>query len=144
MLSITGLRWYLFGFFSVVYLPSIVHNMYQVWDLRQMKDPLKVFEDLPNNYAQTNIAFSPDEQLFLTGTSIERESTTGGLLCFFDRAKLELISKVGISPTCSVVQCTWHPKLNQVILSLITYVFNQSFSGVIVDLLRSTRHMHIF
>ncbi|XP_059433237.1 uncharacterized protein LOC132166438 [Corylus avellana] len=86
----------------------------KVWDLRQMKEPLKVFVDLPNHYAQTNIAFSPDEQLFLTGTSVERESTTGGLLCFFDRAKLELVSRVGISPTCSVVQCAWHPKLNQI------------------------------
>ncbi|KAF3436076.1 hypothetical protein FNV43_RR23168 [Rhamnella rubrinervis] len=86
----------------------------KVWDLRQMREPLKMFEDLPNHYAQTNIAFSPDEQLFITGTSIERESTTGGLLCFFDRAKLELVSKVGISPTCSVVQCAWHPKLNQI------------------------------
>ncbi|KAM7496157.1 hypothetical protein LguiA_020571 [Lonicera macranthoides] len=86
----------------------------KVWDLRQIKDPLKVFEDLPNHYAQTNIAFSPDEQLILTGTSIERDSTTGGLLCFYDRTKLELVSRVGISPTFSVVQCAWHPKLNQV------------------------------
>lgn len=90
-----------------------------------MKKSLKVFEDLPNHYAQTNIAFSPDEQLILTGTSVERESTVGGLLCFFDRAKLELVSRVGISPTCSVVQCTWHPKLNQVILYniLLSYLF---------------------
>ena len=79
-----------------------------------MKDPLRVFEDLPNHYAQTNIAFSPDEQLFLTGTSTEKDSTTGGLLCFYDREKLELVSRVGISPTCSVIQCAWHPKLNQV------------------------------
>jgi len=88
--------------------------MSQVWDLRKTKEPLKVFEDLPNHYGQTNIAFSPDEQLFLTGTSVERESTTGGLLCFFDRLNLELVSRVGISSTCSVVQCYWHPKLNQV------------------------------
>ncbi|CAK7349500.1 unnamed protein product [Dovyalis caffra] len=86
----------------------------KVWDLRQMKEALQVFENLPNNYAQTNIAFSPDEQLFLTGTSIERESKTGSMLCFYDRAKLELVSRVGISPTCSVVQCAWHPKLNQI------------------------------
>ncbi|XP_021279510.1 WD repeat-containing protein 70 [Herrania umbratica] len=86
----------------------------KVWDLRQIKVPLKVFDDLPNHYAQTNIAFSPDEQLFLTGTSIERESTTGGLLCFYDRSKLELVQRVGVSPTCSVVQCTWHPRLNQI------------------------------
>lgn len=88
--------------------------MSQVWDLRKIKEPLKVFEDLPNHYGQTNIAFSPDEQLFLTGTSVERESSTGGLLCFFDRLNLELVSRVGISSTCSVVQCYWHPKLNQV------------------------------
>lgn len=79
-----------------------------------MKEPLKVFEDLPNNYAQTNVAFSPDERLFFTGTSIEREGNVGGLLCFYDRERLELVSKIGISPTCSVVQCGWHPKLNQV------------------------------
>ncbi|XP_054822424.1 uncharacterized protein LOC129320814 [Prosopis cineraria] len=86
----------------------------KVWDLRKIKEPLKVFEDLPNHYGQTNIAFNPDEELFFTGTSVERESLSGGLLCFYDRANLELVSRVGISPTCSVVQCAWHPKLNQI------------------------------
>ncbi|XP_055831250.1 uncharacterized protein LOC129900323 [Solanum dulcamara] len=86
----------------------------KVWDLRQMKEPLRVFDDLPNNYAQTNIAFSPDEQLFITGTSVEKDGTTGGMLCFFDRGKLELVSRVGISPAYSVVQCAWHPRLNQI------------------------------
>ncbi|KAK2363932.1 Transducin/WD40 repeat superfamily protein [Trifolium repens] len=86
----------------------------KVWDLRKTKEALKVFEELPNHYGQTNIGFSPDEQLFFTGTSVERDSATGGLLCFFDRLNLELVSKVGISPTCSVVQCSWHPKLNQI------------------------------
>lgn len=91
-----------------------------------------MFDDLPNHYAQTNVAFSPDEQLFLTGTSVEKESTTGGLLCFYDCSKLELVQRVGISPTCSVVQCAWHPRLNQVyytpvsqcsILSICTITF---------------------
>ncbi|CAN4113715.1 unnamed protein product [Withania somnifera] len=86
----------------------------KVWDLRQMKEPLRVFDDLPNNYAQANIAFSPDEQLFITGTSVEKDGTNGGMLCFFDRVKLELVSRVGISPTYSVVQCAWHPRLNQI------------------------------
>ena len=80
-----------------------------------MKKALHVFDDLPNNYAQTNVTFSPDEELFLTGTSVEKNNTTGGLLCFYDRAKMELVSRVGISPTYSVVQCAWHPRINQVI-----------------------------
>ena len=79
-----------------------------------MKSFLKVFEDLPNHYAQTNAAFSPDEQLIFTGTSIEKEGTSGGMLCFFDRRKLELVSRVGISSKYSVVRCAWHPKINQV------------------------------
>ncbi|KAI4350301.1 hypothetical protein L6164_004769 [Bauhinia variegata] len=93
-------------------------SLLKVWDLRKMREPLKVFEDLPNHYGQTNIAFSPDEQLFLTGTSVEKESPVGGLLCFFDRVNLELVSRVGISPTCSVVQCAWHPKLNQIFATI--------------------------
>ncbi|XP_065875303.1 uncharacterized protein [Euphorbia lathyris] len=109
--DITGLK---FSSDGRILLSRSFDGSLKVWDLRKMKDALQAFEDLPNNYAQTNIGFSPDEQLFLTGTSVERESTTGGLLCFFDRTKLELVSRVGISPTCSVVQCLWHPKLNQI------------------------------
>ncbi|KAJ0254157.1 F112 [Hirschfeldia incana] len=86
----------------------------KVWDLRQMKEALKAFDGLLNYYPQTNVAFSPDEQIILTGTSVEKDSTTGGLLCFYDRTKLEIVQKVGISPTCSVVQCAWHPRLNQI------------------------------
>ncbi|WCJ38231.1 WD repeat-containing protein 70 [Euphorbia peplus] len=109
--DITGLK---FSSDGRILLSRSFDGSLKVWDLRKIKEPLKAFEELPNNYAQTNIGFSPDEQLFLTGTSVERESTTGGLLCFFDRTKLELVSRVGISPTCSVVQCMWHPKLNQI------------------------------
>ncbi|KAI6673485.1 hypothetical protein NL676_001391 [Syzygium grande] len=109
--DITGLK---FSSDGKILLTRSFDGSLKVWDLRLIKNALKVFEDLPNHYAQTNIAFSPDEQLFLTGTSVERESTTGGLLCFFDRSKLELVSRIGISPTCSVVQCAWHPRLNQI------------------------------
>ncbi|CAA2999504.1 WD repeat-containing 70 [Olea europaea subsp. europaea] len=109
--DITGLK---FSSDGQILLSRSFDGSLKVWDVRKMKESLRVFDDLPNNYAQTNIAFSPDEQLFLSGTSVERDSTTGGLLCFFDRPKLELVSTVGISPTCSVVQCAWHPRLNQI------------------------------
>lgn len=110
--DITGLK---FSSDGQILLSRSFDGSLKVWDVRKMKESLRVFDDLPNNYAQTNIAFSPDEQLFLSGTSVERDSTTGGLLCFFDRQKLELVSTVGISPTCSVVQCAWHPRLNQIL-----------------------------
>ncbi|KAL6505292.1 hypothetical protein OROGR_025109 [Orobanche gracilis] len=109
--DITGLR---FSSDGLVLLSRSFDATLKVWDLRKMKEALHVFDDLPNNYAQTNAAFSPDEQLFLTGTSVEKGSMTGGLLCIYDRVKMEIVSRVGISPTFSVVQCAWHPRLNQI------------------------------
>lgn len=109
--DITGLK---FSADGQVLLSRSMDATLKVWDLRQMKSPVKVFGDLPNHYAQTNVAFSPDEQLIFTGTSIEKDSTAGSLLCFFDRKKLELVSRVGISPSLSVVRCLWHPRINQV------------------------------
>lgn len=85
----------------------------QVWDLRRSKSPLKEFGGLPNLYAQTNVAFSPGERLILTGTSLEKDGPSGGLLCFFDKEHLELVRRIGVSATRSVVCCSWHPRLNQ-------------------------------
>ncbi|KAG1354801.1 WD repeat-containing protein 70 [Cocos nucifera] len=109
--DITGLK---FSTDGQILLSRSTDSTLKVWNLRQMKSPVRVFEDLPNHYSQTNAAFSPDEQLIFTGTSVERDGTSGGLLCFFDRRKLELVSRVGISPKCSVVCCAWHPRINQV------------------------------
>ncbi|GER24974.1 WD repeat-containing protein [Striga asiatica] len=109
--DITGLK---FSSDGLILLSRSFDGTLKVWDLRKMKEAAHIFDDLPNNYAQTNVAFSPDEQLFLTGTSVEKDSTTGGLLCIYDRVKMEMVSRVGISPTFSVVQCAWHPRLNQI------------------------------
>ncbi|KAG2537678.1 WD repeat-containing protein 70-like [Panicum virgatum] len=109
--DITGVK---FSTDGQILLSRSMDSTLKIWDLRKMKTPLKVFEDLPNHYAETNAAFSPDEQLIVTGTSIEKDGDNGGLLCFFDRKKLELVSKVGISPHYSVIRCLWHPRINQV------------------------------
>ncbi|KAF0929812.1 hypothetical protein E2562_025949 [Oryza meyeriana var. granulata] len=109
--DITGVK---FSTDGQILLSRSMDGTLKIWDLRKMKTPLKVFEDLPNHYAETNAAFSPDEQLIFTGTSIEKDGENGGLLCFFDRRKLELASRVGISPQYSVIRCLWHPRINQV------------------------------
>ncbi|XP_077227114.1 transducin/WD40 repeat-like superfamily protein [Tasmannia lanceolata] len=147
--DITGLK---FSTDGQILLSRSTDGTLKVWDLRQMKKVLQVFEELPNNYAQTNVSLSPDEQLIFTGTSVEREGTTGGLLCFYDRKKLELVSKVGISPTCSVVRCAWHPKLNQVFATVgdkkqggthILYDPSLSERGALVCVARAPRKKSI-
>lgn len=143
--DITGLK---FSTDGLILLSRSMDSTLKVWDLRQMKNPLKIFEDLPNHYAQTNAAFSPDEQLIFTGTSVEREGSSGGLICFFHRRKLELVSRVGISPTHSVIRCAWHPKINQVFATVgdkkqggthILYDPSISQRGAIVCVARAPR-----
>eukprot|EP00262_Sarcandra_glabra_P013453 TRINITY_DN3727_c0_g2_i1.p1 TRINITY_DN3727_c0_g2~~TRINITY_DN3727_c0_g2_i1.p1 ORF type:complete len:460 (-),score=81.66 TRINITY_DN3727_c0_g2_i1:94-1296(-) len=147
--DITGLK---FSSDGQTLLSRSFDGTLKVWDLRQMKKPVKVFEELPNNYAQTNVAFNHDEQLIFTGTSVERDGTSGGLLCFYDRKKLELVSRVGISPTCSVVHCAWHPKLNQVFATVgdkkqggthILYDPSLSERGALVCVARAPRKKSI-
>ncbi|XP_050147456.1 uncharacterized protein LOC126622778 [Malus sylvestris] len=46
--DITGLK---FSVDGRILLSRNLDGTLKVWDLRQMKDPLKAFEDLPNNYA---------------------------------------------------------------------------------------------
>lgn len=98
--------------------------LFQVWDLRKSKKALKVFEDLTNTYAQTNVSFSPDERLILTGTSAEKGGN--GALVFFDKARLELTHKVGLSASHSAVCSFWHPRLNQV-PSFSLFLFSGGF-----------------
>eukprot|EP00897_Mesotaenium_endlicherianum_P009569 jgi/Mesen1/8640/ME000500S08114 len=85
----------------------------KMWDLRKFKEPLKVFGDLPNSYAQTNLAWSPDERLLLTGTSHEKGGA-GGQVAVIDKDRLELVRRIGMADEQSVVRVLWHPRLNQI------------------------------
>ncbi|KAI5060161.1 hypothetical protein GOP47_0024581 [Adiantum capillus-veneris] len=88
----------------------------KVWDLRSTKAAVKVFSNLPNSYQQTNVVLSPDEELILTGTSVEKGGSAGGILYLFDKRRLELVRKIGVS-SHSVVCCVWHKRLNQIFAS---------------------------
>ncbi|XP_020591411.1 WD repeat-containing protein 70 [Phalaenopsis equestris] len=147
--DVSGLK---FSADGLILLSRSMDSTLKVWDLRQMKNPIKIFENIPNHYPQTNAAFSPDEQLIFTGTSVEKEDTTGGTLCFYDRKKLELISKIGISPHQSVVRCAWHPKINQVFATVgdkkeggthILYDPSMSHRGALVCVARAPRRKSV-
>ncbi|GJP56196.1 hypothetical protein CLOM_g15252 [Closterium sp. NIES-68] len=71
----------------------------KVWDLRKFKQPVKVYSHLPNHYQQTNVAWSPDERLFFTGTSAEKGGR-GGQLHFYSKESLDLVRVTGVSERC--------------------------------------------
>lgn len=89
----------------------------KLWDLRAFKSPLAAWHDLPTNYATTNITFSPDERLLLTGTGAAGPAAaaaggSGGAVVFVDVRELKEVRRVGMPSSVAAVQ--WHGRLNQI------------------------------
>jgi len=118
-----------------------------VWDLRNLKAPMKRFEDLPTRHGETSVGWSPNDVLFYTGVDTERDnggrSVPGGL-CFFSRENLEMVRRVNSPTNC--IAATWHPRLNQIFIGggdakggdvRALYDTKRSMAGVITALGRA-------
>lgn len=55
----------------------------KLWDIRNTQHPIHEWKDLTNLSSKTNIAFSPDEKMILTGTSV-RKGFANGMMMGFD------------------------------------------------------------
>jgi WD40 repeat protein len=88
----------------------------RVWDVRKADAPVRTFDDLETQNEETCCAFSPNEEYFFTGVDapMGRADRGDGALVVFDKAKLEMVRKVGTPGNC--VAALWHPRLNQVFL----------------------------
>jgi hypothetical protein len=129
-----------------------------VWDIRQFKKPLHVKDDLPNRNQETNVIFSPDENLILTGTAggtitvgdktikaPDASSDVGdGKLVVMRRSDLSVVRTLDITPG-NVVKTVWHPKINQIFCSTslgavhILYSPETSSKGATLSLARVAR-----
>jgi hypothetical protein len=95
----------------------------RLWDLRRFNSPLKTFDGLPANYSTTNVAFSPDERLVLTGTAAEGPrggggggGGGGGTVVFVDRKELRVVRAVGMPAHVAAVR--WHERINQILVGV--------------------------
>ena len=86
----------------------------KVWDIRNTKHPCQEWKNLINFSGKTNIAFSPDERMILTGTSV-RKGFGNGHLMGFDMITGDNVCKLAIGPE-SVIAVNWHPRINQIIV----------------------------
>jgi len=98
----------------------------QVWDLRKFKAPVHVWEDLPAMHPTTQVVYSPDERLILTGVSAGRDGT-GGALVFFDAQSRSMVRRIGMPS--SVVAVQWHAKLNQIFAGVGMYLLLLKYHG---------------
>lgn len=92
-----------------------------VWDIRSIRKPVAVANDLGNIYSETNLTFSPDDKSILTGLPAPRlppgadgEVKRGmGSMVFLDATNLQEQRRVQVGQG-SVVRVLWHSRINQV------------------------------
>ncbi|KAF9951406.1 hypothetical protein BGZ72_007090 [Mortierella alpina] len=85
----------------------------KLWDVRNLKHPLMIAEDVATLNSETNVIFSPDERLILTGTGVKKNEGYGKIV-MMNSENLDVVRTVSVSQS-SVVRVLWHDKLNQII-----------------------------
>jgi WD repeat-containing protein 70 len=84
-----------------------------VWDVKSLKKPLFVATGLTNIYPETNIIFSPDEKMLLTGVAVEKGKK--GEVVVLKREGLEEDRRIVVGEG-NVIKVLWHSRINQVML----------------------------
>lgn len=87
----------------------------KLWDMKMLKTPVFSVNDLFNRFSMTDCFFSPDDQLMATGVSCRKGEEFGRLL-FYSKQTSELKHEVKVN-SGSVIRSSWHPKLNQLLVS---------------------------
>jgi len=101
---------------DTLYLGRSTDDCLRIWDARNLDQPLKCFQDLENVLGQIGAAFSPDGNMFATGTSVRKGSKQGASIVFFDRVRLEESGRVMIdSARGSVGGINWCSPINQLL-----------------------------
>ena len=90
----------------------------KLWSLESPKSPIKSLSSIENYFEQTNIVYSPNEKVIVTGMSVKRNDQAYGKLLFLDASNLEIIKEIPIKPSTSVIRTLWHPKINQILVGL--------------------------
>ncbi|XP_043189509.1 WD repeat-containing protein 70-like isoform X4 [Amphibalanus amphitrite] len=86
----------------------------KLWDVRQFRKPVHTAAGLFNKFPMTDCLFSPNDQLVVTGTSLERGETLGQLH-FFLRSTFEKVAQLPVAEG-HVIRAVWHPRINQLLL----------------------------
>ena len=67
----------------------------QLWDVRSCKAPVHVRENLFNRFPMTDVIFSPDDRMLLTGTSLNRGETHAKVY-MLSRATMEVVKEIDV------------------------------------------------
>lgn len=118
----------------------------KIWDLRNFRKPLHVFDNLFSRYEQTDCAFSPDDTLVFTGESLQKGQDTGRLL-FYNTKTFEQTTHIDVTKS-HVIKGIWHAKLNQIFVGcgngVVKCYFDQkrSLRGAKLCIVKTHRKKH--
>lgn len=87
----------------------------KLFDIRSLKQPVHVAENLFSRYATTDCMFSPDDSMLITGVSLNKGEKHGKVL-FFNCNTFEQINEITVTDS-HIIRTLWHPKLNQIIVA---------------------------
>uniref|UniRef100_A0A336MEL8 CSON010865 protein n=1 Tax=Culicoides sonorensis TaxID=179676 RepID=A0A336MEL8_CULSO len=110
-----------------------VDDTMKLWDMRNLKTPLHVFENLPARYDTTDCCFSPNDSMLLTGESLLKGKKSANI-SFFDTKTFDLVNVIPVTDS-HIIKTLWHPKLNQIFVGCGNgtikgyYDENRSFRG---------------
>ncbi|KAI0236779.1 hypothetical protein L0F63_001833 [Massospora cicadina] len=119
----------------------------KLWDVRNFTKPLLQANNLLNMNTETNVVFSPDEKLIVTGVGVKRGEGFGQLV-FLERTSLEVVRTINVTQA-SVVKVVWHAALNQIVVGSgdgsITMYYDpvRSLRGAKLCVSRQPRKRHI-
>jgi len=83
-----------------------------VFDVKSMRRPVAVLENMENPYPDSNIIFSPDGRTILTGLPPAVKGEKGSLV-FLNADTLEEQRRLPVGEG-TVVRVLWHSRINQV------------------------------
>ncbi|RSH93690.1 hypothetical protein EHS25_006337 [Saitozyma podzolica] len=114
----------------------------KLWDLRSIRKPVAVVQDMGNIYPETNIIFSPDDRSILTGLPGSKGGK--GAMVFLSGGDLSEQRRIPIGEG-SVVRVLWHSRINQIFATLssgavhVLYSPRSSIHGALLPLAKMPR-----
>lgn len=101
-------------------------NTLKKWDVRNLKTSLGALDNLPNDSDVTKCAFSPNNDLIITGTTVSKDGTERGKIVFVNSSDMTLNSYVNTGDL-GALSFNWHPILNQLFVGLTDGSINVYF-----------------
>lgn len=115
----------------------------KLWDVRMFKKHLQCARGLFNRFPMSDCTFSPNDQMVLTTTSLQKGEDASKLV-FYERDTFKQITEINVADT-SAVRCVWHPKLNQILVGCgngfvkVYYSPDQSHRGAKLCVVKTKR-----